>query len=137
MIYGEKGKGKQPEGFASLKTLKVGGLINVSDQLHQIVKRCPLLSFIEANNLERLTDNFLDQLKNYPGPKTVLINFTPNITDEKIKELKDSTKTMKIIRNIIKMTDPTDDGLRMPIPPASLKVKKPKAKKKKSSTASA
>ena len=130
MIYGEKGKGKQPEGFASLKTLKVGGLINVSDQLHQIVKRCPLLSFIEANNLERLTDNFLDQLKNYPGPKTVLINFTPNITDEKIKELKDSTKTMKIIRNIIKMTDPTDDGLRMPIPPASLKVKKPKAKKK-------
>ena len=130
MIYGEKGKGKQPEGFANLKTLKVGGLINVSDQLHQIVKRCPLLSFIEANNLERLTDNFLDQLKNYPGPKTVLINFTPNITDEKIKELKDSTKTMKIIRNIIKMTDPTDDGLRMPIPPASLKVKKPKAKKK-------
>ena len=130
MIYGEKGKGKQPEGFANLKTLKVGGLINVSDQLHQIVKRCPLLSFIEANNLERLTDNFLDQLKNYPGQKTVLINFTPNITDEKIKELKETAKNMKIIRNIIKMTDPTDDGLRMPIPPASLKVKKPKAKKK-------
>ena len=130
LIYGEKGKGKQPEGFANLKTLKVGGLINVSDQLHQIVKRCPLLSFIEANNLERLTDNFLDQLKNYPGQKTVLINFTPNITDEKIKELKETAKNMKIIRNIIKMTDPTDDGLRMPIPPASLKVKKPKAKKK-------
>ena len=89
-----------------------------------------MLSFIEANNLERLTDNFLDQIKNYPGQKTVLINFTPNITDEKIKELKESCKTMKLIRNIIKMTDPTDDGLRMPIPPASLKVKKPKAKKK-------
>ena len=37
---------------------------------------------------------------------------------------------MKVIRNVTKMTDPTDDGLRMPIPPASLKVKKPKAKKK-------
>ena len=81
MIYGEKGKGKQPEGFPNLKTLKVGGLVNVSDQLHQIVKRCPLLSFIEANHLERLTDNFLDQIKNYPGQKTVFINLTPNITD--------------------------------------------------------
>ena len=28
------------------------------------------------------------------------------------------------------MTDPNDDGLRMPIPPASLKIKKPKKKKK-------
>ena len=28
------------------------------------------------------------------------------------------------------MTDPADDGLRMPIPLASLKIKKPKKKKK-------
>lgn len=39
-------------------------------------------------------------------------------------------KNMKLIRNVSKMTDPSDDGLRMPIPPASLKVKKPKKKKK-------
>lgn len=32
--------------------------------------------------------------------------------------------------NNFKMTDPADDGLRMPIPPASLKIKKPKKKKK-------
>jgi F-box/leucine-rich repeat protein 2/20 len=37
---------------------------------------------------------------------------------------------MSIIRSIVKMTDPTDDGLRMPIPLASLKIKKPKKKKK-------
>lgn len=37
---------------------------------------------------------------------------------------------MKVIRTISKMTDPADDGLRMPIPPASLKIKKPKKKKK-------
>ena len=37
---------------------------------------------------------------------------------------------MNIIRNITKMTDPADDGLRMPIPLASLKIKKPKKKKK-------
>lgn len=39
-------------------------------------------------------------------------------------------KGMKIVRNIVKMTEPTDDGLRMPIPLASLKIKKPKKKKK-------
>lgn len=80
-------KPKQPDGFANLKTLKVGGLANISDQLHNIFKKCPMLSFLEANNLERLTDSFLEHLKNYPGAKTVLINFTPNISDEKIKEV--------------------------------------------------
>lgn len=44
--------------------------------------------------------------------------------------MKESVKGMNIIRNIVKMTDPADDGLRMPIPPASLKIKKPKKKKK-------
>jgi hypothetical protein len=38
--------------------------------------------------VERLTDNFLDQMKGYPGQKTILINFTPNISDEKIKDIK-------------------------------------------------
>ena len=69
-------------------------------------------------------------MKNYPVPKTILLNFTPNISDEKIKEMKDSIKGLNIIRTISKMTDPADDGLRMPIPPASLKIKKPKKKKK-------
>jgi hypothetical protein len=44
--------------------------------------------------------------------------------------VKETTKGINFIRNIIKMTDPGDDGLRMPIPPASLKIKKPKKKKK-------
>lgn len=59
-----------------------------------------------------------------------MINFTPNISDEKLKEVKESVKSLTIIRNISKMTDPADDGLRMPIPPASMKIKKPKKKKK-------
>lgn len=58
------------------------------------------------------------------------MNFTPNISEEKLKEVKETTKGINFIRNIIKMTDPADDGLRMPIPPASLKIKKPKKKKK-------
>jgi F-box/leucine-rich repeat protein 2/20 len=38
---------------------------------------------------------------------------------------------MTIIRTIVKMTDPADDGLRMPIPLASMKLKKQKKPKKK------
>jgi F-box/leucine-rich repeat protein 2/20 len=110
--------------------LKLGGLVNISDQLHNIFKKCPLLEVLEANNLERLSDNFLDHLKNYPGQKTIHLNFTPNITDDKLKDLAENCKNLKIIRTITKMTDPADDGLRMPIPPASLKIKKPKKKKK-------
>jgi F-box/leucine-rich repeat protein 2/20 len=58
------------------------------------------------------------------------MNFTPNISEEKLKEVRETTKGTNFIRNIIKMTDPADDGLRMPIPPASMKIKKPKKKKK-------
>ncbi len=58
------------------------------------------------------------------------MNFTPNISEQKFKEVKETAKGTNFIRNITKMTDPADDGLRMPIPPASLKIKKPKKKKK-------
>lgn len=129
-MVGQKGKAKQPEGLPNLRVLKLGGLANISDQLHQIFKKCPVIEFLQANNLERLTDGFLDHMKNYPGQRTILINFTPSISDEKIKDLRDNCKNIKVIRTISKMTDPADDGLRMPIPPASLKIKKPKKKKK-------
>lgn len=85
LMNGEKGKMKENEGFVNLRVLKLGGLMNISDKLHTVFKKCPNLGFLEANNLERLGDNFLEQLKTLPGKKTILINFTPNITDEKIK----------------------------------------------------
>lgn len=81
LIYGDKLKGKTPEGFEHLHTLKIGGLVSISDQLYQLIKRCPSLAFLECNNLERLSDHFLDQLKSLGHLKTVLINFTPNISE--------------------------------------------------------
>jgi F-box/leucine-rich repeat protein 2/20 len=104
--------------------------MNISDQLYQLLKRCPALTLLECNNLERLSDHFLDQVKTLTYIKTILMNFTPNISDEKLKEVREGSKGTNFIRNISKMTDPADDGLRMPIPPASLKIKKPKKKKK-------
>lgn len=72
----------------------------------------------------------MDHIKVHPTISRILINFTPNITDAKLQEVREANKNLRIIRNIIKMTDPKDDGLRMPLPPASLKKKKPKKKKK-------
>ena len=44
--------------------------------------------------------------------------------------MRENHKHIKIVRNILKITDPKDDGLRMPYPPAGLKKKKGKGKKK-------
>ena len=78
-----------------------------------------------------MTEHFLDQIKTLTHLKIIHINFTPNISDEKLKEVRETAKHLNIVRNISKMTDPNDDGLRMPIPPASMKIKKPKKKKAK------
>jgi hypothetical protein len=43
LMIGEKGKNKQPEGLPNLKILKIGGLNHVSDQLHHLFKKCPLI----------------------------------------------------------------------------------------------
>jgi hypothetical protein len=43
LTYGDKTKGKQPEGYSNLITFKIGGLVNVSDNLYQFCKRCPKL----------------------------------------------------------------------------------------------
>lgn len=46
LIYGDKLKSKTPEGFEFLHTLKIGGLMSISDQLYQLLKRCPSLTFL-------------------------------------------------------------------------------------------
>jgi len=43
LMIGEKGKNKQPEGLPNLRVLKLGGLSMVSDQLHHIFKKCPVI----------------------------------------------------------------------------------------------
>ena len=51
LSYGEKTNPKQPEGFVFLTSLKVGGLVNVSDFLNKFCQKCPALTFLEANSL--------------------------------------------------------------------------------------
>jgi len=59
------------------------------------------------------------------------INFTPEISDAFLNEKRGEYSKVNIIRNINKMTDPKDDGLRMPLPLESVVMQRPKKKKKK------
>lgn len=68
-----------------MKVLKLGGLASLSDYTHNIVKKCPTLELFEGNNLERLSDVFMDNIKNHPTLSRLLINFTPNISEPKIQ----------------------------------------------------
>ena len=44
------------------------------------------------------------------------INFTPEITEVFLQDKRKENPKINIIRNIVKMTDIKDDGLRMPLP---------------------
>lgn len=59
------------------------------------------------------------------------LNFTPNISDQKIMDKRALLPSLNIVRNINKMTDTKDDGLRMPLPLKSVVMQRPKKKKKK------
>jgi F-box/leucine-rich repeat protein 2/20 len=132
LINGERKEGKftKLEGFKALEEVRVGGLPNLSDNLSHLFKVAPNIRSLEVNGLERLTDNFLEHAKGLPRLEIVLLNFTGGISDQKVEEVRASHPRTRWVRNLVKPTDPKDDGLRMPYPPAGLKKKKPKAKKK-------
>jgi hypothetical protein len=60
-----------------------------------------------------------------------LINQTPLISPQILIDAKQSKPKLKIVRHVIKNTDPKDDGLRIPYIPVSKVLKKPSKKKKK------
>ena len=50
----------------------------------------PNLEYIELNGLERFSDNTIGKiLKVLPNLKVIQVNETPNITDEKLLELRE------------------------------------------------
>lgn len=67
-----------------MKILKLSGVTEISDTIHNLLKRCPNLEALDVNNLEKLTDNFLDHVKNHPKLERVILNFTPNISEAKL-----------------------------------------------------
>ena len=54
--------------------------------------------------------------KAIPNLEIISINFTPEISDAYLQEKRSEYPKVNIIRTINKMTDPKDDGLRMPLP---------------------
>ncbi|CAK85793.1 unnamed protein product (macronuclear) [Paramecium tetraurelia] len=116
-----------------LKQLKLGGIQYLADNtLVYIAQSCNKLEMLELNNCSKLGEQGLEGiLKALPHLQVISINFTPEIQDPFLQEKRNEYPKVNIIRTINKMTDPKDDGLRMPLPLESVVMQRPKKKKKK------
>ena len=123
----------QIEGMPKLEVLKLGGLQNIGNNgLNHVANLAVNVQFLELNNLEKLTEMVIENiLKNMQNLKIIHLNFTPNVDEKFLQEKQAQYPGVKIIRNINKLTDIKDDGLRMPLPLKSIVEKRPKKKKKK------
>lgn len=111
----------------------MGGLSSISDNnLPTLVIKAPNLKYLELNGLDKITDyGFNTITKNLNNLEILLINITPLISQVLIEETKISRPKLKIIRHLVHMSNPKDDGLRMPLIPNNVLKKKPGKKKKK------
>lgn len=118
--------------FKRLESLKIGGLSSISESsLITLINKAPNLKLLVLNGLENLTDLGLSVIvKTLTNLENILINFTPNVTQQAINDLKAIRPKLNIVRNVNSMSNPKDDGLRMPLIPKKIVLKK-KAKKKK------
>lgn len=116
----------------NLEVLKLGGLSTISESsLITLITKAPNLKLLDLNGLDKLTDYALNLIvKSLPNLENLLINFTPNVSQTVIEDLKQIKPKINIIRNINGYSNPADDGLRMPLVPKKIVLKK-KAKKKK------
>ncbi|KRX05466.1 hypothetical protein PPERSA_04503 [Pseudocohnilembus persalinus] len=76
-------------GFTDLKTVKLGGLEQISETtLGKLFQMSPALQTVELNNVEKISEYTLAQItKNCQNIKTVLLNFTPNLVEKKWENL--------------------------------------------------
>ena len=110
---------------------KIGGAKDIEDGcIFRLINCAPKLKHLDLNGLEKITDTVCNGIiKFLPNLEIILLNFTPNISQNGIDILK-AKSNLKVIRHLNKMSDPNDDGLRMPLISVN-KMKKPVKKKKK------
>ena len=87
--------------------------------------------------MDSLSDNgFSTIARTATSLKTIMVNNTPDLSEDSIIELRKSRPSLNILRSVIKPSDTKDDGLRMPLPTVAVveriykKNKKGKKKKK-------
>lgn len=121
------------DNFNRLEALKLGGLSTISEgSLMSLAVKAPALKLLELNAIEGLSDIGLSFLvKTLGNLENILINFTPNVTQLAINDLKTLKPKVNIVRNVNFMSNPKDDGLRMPLIPKKIVLKKKTKKKKK------
>jgi hypothetical protein len=98
----------------------------------KFLQSCPNLQVIDLNRFTALTDTGLNMLmKSLTNLKMLQINYTENIPEVFLEETRRANPNVKIIRNIMVASDPTDNGLRVPLPMKKKAKKKKKGKKGK------
>ena len=120
-------------GFPHLNTVKLAGLSQLGETcVLRFLAMAPKIHLLDVNSLINLSDQFIStMLKDFSQLETLLINQTPLISPQILIDAKQSKPKLKIVRHVIKNTDPKDDGLRIPYIPVSKVLKKPSKKKKK------
>jgi len=115
-----------------LEILKLGGLSSISEaSIFTLINKVPNLKLLDLNSLDKLSDYSITAIvKTLTNLENLLINFTPNVSQTVIDDLRIAKPKVNIVRNLNAMSNPKDDGLRMPLIPKKIVLKK-KAKKKK------
>ena len=120
---------KKEEGFKLLTEFRLAGVnIESENSLIKFCQNAPSLEILDINNYKALGETGLNMIcKALPKLKTIYMNFTENITPAFLDEARQNFAGIKFIRTIVKMSDPKDNNLYVPLPPKKL----PKKKKKK------
>ena len=125
---------EKTEKYQSLRVLKLCGIKDLKDTtIGKISHKSPNITFLDLNGVQTLTDQALTELASLPLLKTVFLNGTQTLSVPALDQYKKANPTVTVVRDIVKMSDPKDCGLRIPYPPLSVINDKFKAggKKKK------
>ena len=92
----------------------------------------PNIQILDINGLSSLTEAILTiMVKEMQSLQVITMNFTENISDNFLNELRKTYPDINFIRTVIKYSDPSDTGLRMKFPMVRKAKKVKKSKKKK------
>jgi len=124
---------KKEDGLKNLVEFRMASIgCDSEGAVLKFLQSCPNLEIIDLNRFSALTDTGLNMLlKSLTQLKVIQMNFTENIPEPFLQEVRQAYPNIKFMRNIISMSDPNDNGLRVPFPMKKKAKKKKKGKKGK------
>lgn len=123
---------KKEQGFTALEEFSISGVKGIIEAvLLKMIQSSNQIREIELNNFPSFSEYGLRQVAKIPTVKRLAMNLTEAIPETTLVEVRAQRPDMLIIRNIFKLTDEKDNGLRMPLRRVNNPRPKPKPAKKK------